>query len=124
MIVDDELSLLKLYETLLSVFGHTIIGKAKNGEETVEMYKFFPNKPDVVIMDHRMPIKNGIEASKEILRLDKNARIIFTSADKIIEAQVKKLGFGIISFMAKPFSNRKLVKNVEKALKKYPLAPQ
>ena len=111
-----------MYETLLSVFGHTIIGKAKNGEEAVEMYKSFPNKPDLVIMDHRMPIKNGIEASKEILQLDNNARIIFTSADKNLKEHVKKLG--IISFKAKPFSNRELVESVEKALKKYPLVHQ
>ena len=68
-LVEDELSILELYEMILSISGFEVIGTAKNGEEAVQMYKSFPKRPDVIIMDHRMPIKSGIEASKEILEI-------------------------------------------------------
>jgi len=101
---------------ILSLSGFEIIGMAKNGEEAVQMYKNFTKKPDVIIMDHRMPIKSGIEASKEILEIDKNARIIFASADKTVEEKARSIG--AISFKNKPFSNERLVANVYKALNK------
>ena len=98
----------------LNAFGYDVIGIAKNGDEAVQMYKSFSKKPDVIIMDHRMPIKDGLEASKEILNIDKNAKIIFASADESIEVYAQSLG--IVSFKFKPFSNERLIGNVKKAL--------
>ena len=100
---------------ILSFSGLEIIGMAKNGEEAVQMFKNFPKKPDVIIMDHRMPIKSGIEASKEILEIDKNAKIIFASGDKDVEEQARSIG--AICFKTKPFTNERFVDNVFKALK-------
>lgn len=99
---------------VLTFSGFEIIGMAKNGEEAVQMYKNFPKKPDVIIMDHRMPIKSGIEASKEILEIDKDAKIIFASADETVEELARSIG--VICFINKPFSNEKLVANVYKVL--------
>ncbi|GAG85361.1 unnamed protein product, partial [marine sediment metagenome] len=64
--------------------------------------------------DHRMPIKNGIDATEEILEINRNAKIIFASADK--EAREKAEMMGVLSFKTKPFSNEKLLRNIEKAL--------
>ena len=99
---------------ILSFSGFEIIGMAKNGEEAVQMYKNFPKKPDVIIMDHRMPIKTGIEASKEILEIDKDAKIIFASADETVEEEARSIG--VICFKNKPFTNKRFVDNVYKAL--------
>lgn len=63
-----------------------------------------------------MPIKNGIDATEEILEINKDAKIIFASADK--EAREKAEMLGVFSFKTKPFSNDKLLRNIEKALKK------
>ncbi|MFX1375728.1 MAG: response regulator [Promethearchaeota archaeon] len=114
MIVDDELSILELYKILFNTIGFKVAGVARNGKEAVDMYKSFPNKPDVIIMDHRMPIMNGIEASKEILRFDKNAKIIFASADRTVQNEAASIG--IISFKAKPFNIDKLINNIKKAV--------
>ena len=114
--MEDEFSLSRLYELVLTSFGHTIIAIAKDGEEAVQKYLNFPSKPDIIIMDYRMPKKNGIEAMEEILEINKEAKIIFASADK--EAREKAELLGAISFKSKPFSNEKLLRNVKKALKK------
>ena len=74
-----------MYETMLKILGFNIVNTATNGEEAVNMYKSFSVKPDIILMDHRMPIKNGLEASKEILQIDKSSKIIFISADQTIK---------------------------------------
>lgn len=114
MIVDDELSILELYKLLFTSVGFKIAGMAKNGKEAVEMYKSFSNKPDVIIMDHRMPIMNGIEASREILQFDKDAKIIFASADMTVQKEATSIG--VISFKGKPFNTDRLINNVKKAM--------
>ncbi len=116
LLVEDEFSLVRLYELVLTTFGHKIMAVANNGEEAVQKYKILPEKPDIIIMDHRMPIKNGIDATEEILEINRDAKIIFASADK--EAREKAEMMGAISFKTKPFSNEKLLRNIEKALKR------
>jgi len=101
---------------VLDPFGFEIIGSAKNGLEAVEIYESLSKKPDLIIMDHRMPIMSGIEASKIILDFDKTAKIIFASADQSVREHAKTIG--AISFKNKPFDNKKLIKNIFKALKK------
>jgi two-component system chemotaxis response regulator CheY len=78
------------------------------------MYKRFPDKPDIILMDHRMPIKNGLDASREILELDGHSIIILASADKSVRNEA--LSMGILSFKDKPFTLQRLFDNIEKAL--------
>ena len=99
---------------LLTLCGFEIAGIANNGEKAVFMFKSFSEKPKVILMDHRMPIKNGIEATKEILQIDKNVKIIFTSADMSIKEEA--LGIGVFSFEKKPFSIENLNINIKKAI--------
>jgi len=115
LLVEDEFSLVRLYELVLTSFGHNVLAVANNGEEAVQKYKNLPFKPDIIIMDHRMPIKNGIEATEEILEINRDAKIIFASADKDIREKAEMMG--VISFKSKPFSNERLIANIEKALK-------
>ena len=116
LIVEDDHSLRLLYEKALSLKGYNVIGSAKDGEEAVKLYKDFKNKPDIILMDHRMPIKNGIEATKEILANSSEVKpkIIFASADKTIKEVA--LSLGAISFKDKPFTLEKLFNNIKKAL--------
>ncbi len=94
--------------------GYDVMGIASNGDEAIKMYREFSEKPDVVILDYRMPIKNGIDALKEILQIDKESKVIFASADRSIKQEVFK--FGAIEFLDKPFSQKKLVNAVNKCL--------
>jgi len=113
-IIEDDISLQKLYEKIFKVSGHQVLGLANNGDEAVEMYESFSTKPEIIIMDHRMPIKNGIEATKEILKISNHSKIIFASAD----SSVKKLALsiGATGFIEKPFTMDQLIKTVENVL--------
>lgn len=115
-IVEDDTSLRTLYEKALVLNGYNVLHSARDGEEAVQMYKAFEKKPDVIIMDHRMPIKNGIEATKEILMDSSKAKpkVIFASADNSIRELA--LEIGAKSFKDKPFTLQRLYDNIKKAL--------
>lgn len=113
-IVEDDVFILRLYELFLRSSGFSVIGKAKNGDEAVNSYKLMSTKPDLIIMDNRMPIKNGIEALKEILEIDRQAKIMIVSADPSIEKIAKSVG--AVAFMEKPFSMELLLENINAVL--------
>ena len=113
-IVEDEPLLCFFYKEILEEIGYDVAGIAKNGEEAVSMYKQFVKKPSITIMDHRMPVKNGIDALKEILQFDNNARVIIASADTSVKQ--KALSLGEYSFKQKPFDIDYLLSNIKKAL--------
>jgi len=61
-----------------------------------------------------MPIKNGLDASREILEMDNHSMIILASADKSVRKEA--LSIGVLSFKDKPFTLQRLFNNNEKAL--------
>ena len=118
--MEDDLSLQALYKKMLSLSGFEIIGVANNGEEAVKIYKTLNHKPDIILMDHRMPIKNGIEAMQEILELERDSeekpQVVFASADKTIRRDA--LAAGAVEFLDKPFSFKKLTNKIKEILEK------
>jgi len=116
LIVDDEPSVRFLYEEIIKLLGYEMAGAASNGDEAITMFKAFSKKPDIILMDHRMPKKNGIETTKEILQLNKQAKIIFTSADLSIKEEA--LSLGALSFKEKPFTINNLKNNIINAINK------
>jgi two-component system, chemotaxis family, chemotaxis protein CheY len=75
LVVDDSNLMRHRIVQCLQEAGHEVVGKAKDGNEAVELYQQF--QPDVVTMDITMRGKDGITAAKEILALDPEAGIIF-----------------------------------------------
>lgn len=71
-------------------------------------------KVDLVIMDHRMPVMDGLEATRKIKSLDGNAKIKFISADHGVKEEALKAG--ATDFIQKPLTLKTLLKNIEKVL--------
>ena len=99
--MDDDNSLQLLYKKFLSLANYEVIGVANNGEQALIMFKSFSKKPDIILMDHRMPVKNGIETAKELLEGNGSLKIIFASADRSVREEA--LSIGAVSFIEKPF---------------------
>ena len=74
MIVDDELFFREMLRELLVNAGFKVVAEALDGNDAVE--KFRRHRPDITIMDIFMPEKNGIDAIKEIIAFDPNARVL------------------------------------------------
>lgn len=111
-IIDDDTDIVLLFEQFLKVEGHEIVAKAFNGEEALEIFKNFQNFPDIVLMDHRMPSKNGIETTKEMLKINPKCKIIFVSADYTVRNM--SLEVGAIDFLEKPIDLSTLCTMIEK----------
>ncbi len=103
-----------MYELMLKSKGFDIIEKANNGEIAISIFKSLSEKPDIILLDYRMPVKNGLEAAKEILSLKKKSKIIFASADNSIKNEAISIGASI--FLKKPFTHEELITSVNKAL--------
>ncbi|MBD3196851.1 MAG: response regulator [Candidatus Lokiarchaeota archaeon] len=110
-IVEDDPSLRTLYQKVLLLHEIDVIGTAKNGIEAVQIYKELYNKIDLILMDFKMPGKNGLEASKEILNFNKNASIIMLSSSA--EAEKEALLIGVKKFYSKPSNLFDFVKIVK-----------
>ena len=115
MVVDDEKSIVDLFEVIQEVCDFQVIAEAYTGEDAVETYSKLRIKPDVVIMDERMPGMNGLEATKKILDKDRDAKIIFVSGDPRIED--KAISIGASAFVKKPFGLSELKKAIESVSK-------
>jgi two-component system chemotaxis response regulator CheY len=121
-IVEDEPVLLEIYSNILQLKGHEVVGKANDGLECLNIFSKMKtdgsmksNTPDFILMDHRMPIKDGLETMKELLKMDPGLKIIFVSADITIKAEA--LSNGAVDFIAKPFSMNTLFESINRLAK-------
>lgn len=103
-IVDDEPILHELLKEIFELNGYEVVADAYDGEEALRVYRTLVlsyKKPDVIIMDHRMPKKDGVETAVEILEINGSTKIIFASADET--ARERALEIGAVGFIKKPF---------------------
>ena len=107
LIVDDDPDIVTLFEEFLGLRGHTILGKASDGKEAIELLHSFSPVPDVIFMDHRMPRMTGLEASKEIIKEYPECKIIFISAD--LNVKDLALESGAHAFLVKPISFKNIL---------------
>ena len=111
-IVEDDEDLQTSIKCLLEIMGFKVVGIASNGEQAILIFKDFKKKPDIILMDYRMPLKNGLEVSKEILQIDPRMKIILTSADTSVKEEA--LSSGISDFLEKPFLNQTLINSINR----------
>ena len=113
-IVDDEKDLIVVYQKALAKKGIPVCFVANDGLEAVRKFTGCDSKPSVVIMDYRLPIMNGIEATREMLKLEPETKIIFVSGD--ISAKEDALKAGAFHFLKKPTSIREITNLVTQAM--------
>jgi len=94
MIVDDSAAFREATRHLLSknpIFE--VVAEAENGKRAVEIFE--EQKLDLILMDIEMPIMNGIEATKQILKTGNHVKIIAVSAyqEKIYLNNLLDIGF-------------------------------
>jgi CheY-like chemotaxis protein len=126
LIAEDELDIASSYRRALERNNHEVT-ISHDGEECLETYrrnleqvsKAANNTSssltfDAVILDYKMPKKDGIEVAKEILEMNSKQRIIFASAyvKETLEDAVKQLK-RVVELMQKPFDANALVDTIE-----------
>jgi two-component system chemotaxis response regulator CheY len=114
LIVDDAVFMRNTLKEIFTSSGYEIAGEAANGVEAVEKYRDVT--PEVTTMDIVMPFKNGIEATREILKSDPSATIIICSALGQESLVMEAIEAGATDFIVKPFKAENVLQVVKKAL--------
>lgn len=110
-VVEDDHQVVELYREILRIYGYEFVGFALNGKEAVETFEAMNTRPDVIIMDQRLPLMSGIEVTKEIMRMDPDAKVLFVSAD--INSRQGALSSGASDFIMKPFQIKDFVTRLD-----------
>ncbi|MGY5854721.1 MAG: response regulator [Candidatus Thorarchaeota archaeon] len=114
MLVDDDQFMHRVFERIMSIAGHDVVEHAYDGQEAVEKYACLNPYPDIIIMDHRMPLKDGVSATRELMDINPTIKILFVSADESVRE--KALDAGAIGFLSKPIRSRQFLTAIEEAL--------
>lgn len=114
VIVDDAPF---IREILKAIFQNTeidVIAEARDGQEAVDVIT--KAKPDVVLMDIVMPLKSGIDATQEILKVLPKTRVIACSTVDQNMMVMRALEAGCCDYLVKPFKAEDVLKIVRKAV--------
>lgn len=117
LVAEDERDIRELINFTLMFAGHTVM-LAANGAEAVELATAAALKPDLIMMDVRMPRLTGYEACKQLKQLDdfKDTPVIFLSAKGQDEEIQSGIEAGAAAYILKPFSPDELTRRVGEIL--------
>ncbi|SRR6266702_8034537 len=115
LIVDDAVFMRTMIrEIFTSAGGFEVVGEAGNGLEALERYREL--RPDVTTMDIVMPFKSGIEATRDIVKLDPKAVVVMCSALGQESLVMEAIEAGASDFIVKPFRGEDVLSVVKKVL--------
>lgn len=114
LVVDDSIAIARQLTKLVESFGgYEVVGHAKNGAEAVKLFKSL--QPDVILMDIVMPMMDGIQSLRTLLRLDPDAKVVMISSMGGVGAKVEEaLRLGAMSVVSKPFEPERVRAALEK----------
>lgn len=112
LIVDDAAFMRMMIKDILSKNGYEVVGEAENGLKAIERFK--NSEPDLVIMDITMPEMDGIQAVKEIKKVDKDAKIIMCSAMGQQAMVIESIQAGALDFIVKPFQAERVIEAIKR----------
>ena len=117
LIIDDEAVNRAILEDYLSNFGYEIY-MASNGSEGVDMLA--KTAPDLVLLDIKMPDKDGFQTLEEIKRSPRfsNIPVLFLSALNRSNLKVKGLELGAEDYITRPFDKAELLARIRAALRR------
>ncbi|MGC5343969.1 response regulator [Streptomyces sp. DT24] len=111
LIVDDQMMVREGFSVLLNAMpGIEVVGEAVDGRQAVAQVAAL--RPDVVLMDIRMPELNGIEATREIVAADADAKVLVLTTFDLDEYVYQALRAGASGFLLKDASARQLAEGV------------
>lgn len=115
LLVDDHLVVLRGLQFFLEKQEDIrIVGLAMNGEEA--MRKAEQHRPDVVLMDIKMPVMDGIEATQRLTQRDPNIKVIILTSFSDQDAVIPAIRSGAIGYQLKDVQPHVLVETIHAAM--------
>lgn len=110
---DETIIRLDLIE-MLTEAGYEVIAQAENGAVAIEMAQL--HKPDLAILDVKMPLMDGITAAQEIIKI---APVLMLTAFSQRELVERARDAGVMAYVVKPFSIGDLIPAIEIAISRH-----
>ncbi len=101
VVAEDEAIIRLDLAEMLGEVGYEVVGQASNGEQAVELTR--EHRPDLVIMDVKMPVLDGISAAEEIGK-ERIAPVIMLTAFSQKELVERARDAGVMAYIVKPFT--------------------
>lgn len=113
LIIDDDDQLRISFEKLLAEEGYTVLSAA-SGEAGIRQFK--TTKPDLVIIDMRMPGMSGLETFEVIHQMDSRVPVIIMTAFGTTESAITATQMGAFDYILKPFEIPDMLDIIEQAV--------
>ncbi len=116
LLADDEALIRLDLREMLTEAGHEIVGEAANGQEAVQLAQEL--HPDIVIMDVKMPVMDGLTAAQQITE-DEIAPVLLLTAYSQQDIVARATEAGVIAYLVKPVREQQLFPAVEVAVSRF-----
>ena len=116
LIADDESLILMDLREMLTSLGYLVVGEANDGRSAVNMAREL--RPDLVIMDIKMPDMDGIEAA-QVLTAEKVAPVLLLTAYSQQDLIERAKEAGVVGYLVKPFRESNLAPAIEITLSRF-----
>ena len=116
LIVDDSRTSRKFLRDILEKSGNEIVGEAVNGREGFDLYQKL--RPDIVTLDITMPVMDGLDSLKLIMRFVPAAKVVMVTAAGQQQKMLEAVKLGALEFIAKPCDTPTIAETVNKIMEK------
>jgi two-component system, response regulator PdtaR len=116
VVADDEAIIRLDLKKMMEEMGHTVVGEAADGQKALDLARSL--RPDVVVMDIKMPIMDGLDAAK-IIAAEKIAPVILLTAYSQKDLIDRAKEAGVYAYLVKPFKEADLLPAIEVAISRY-----
>lgn len=113
LVIDDEEGIRNLLDTLLTRKGYTVV-LADGGRKGVELFR--RERPDVVVLDLKMPEMDGMAVLQQIRNLNPSQPVIILTGAGLPQAEERLRAFGVSEYVEKEFSLHRLGDALKRAL--------
>lgn len=110
LVAEDEAIIRLDLAEMLTEAGHDVVGQANNGEQAVELTKEL--RPDIVIMDVKMPVMDGITAAEAIGK-ERICPVVMLTAFSQKELVERARDAGVMAYIVKPFTPKDVIPAID-----------
>jgi DNA-binding NtrC family response regulator len=114
VVVDDDPMIVKMCESVLTKQGHTVQGFTSTGEALRHLAA--APKPDLLVVDYKMPELNGLEFIQRAWDLRPKLRVVMITAHGTRELLGEAAETGVHGLILKPFTPAELTQGIKKVL--------
>ena len=112
LIAEDTDSVRYALRLVLEHLGHEVVGFATDGEDAIAKYKSM--QPELVVMDVRMPVMDGLTCTSLLAKDDPSAKVVIVTGSRTTENEAREAGAS--GFVEKPFGVSELNQAINLAM--------